>query len=84
MGKMNFDKIIVADLESVCWETKEEQGDKPMEIIEIGVCVLDTRSFEISRKKSYIVRPVWQSSKNQSLSGSGPTALSRISACSIL
>ena len=31
-----------------------------------------------------IMSPVWQSLKNQSLSGSGPTALSRISACSIL
>ncbi|KKN37562.1 hypothetical protein LCGC14_0762470 [marine sediment metagenome] len=57
MGTMKFDSIIVVDIESTCFETKEEQGNQPMEIIEIGVCVLDIQTFEISRKKSYIVRP---------------------------
>lgn len=57
MGTMKFDKIITVDVESTCWRTKEEQGNQPMEVIEIGVCSLDVQTFDISRKKSYIVRP---------------------------
>lgn len=57
MGTMRFDKIVVVDIESTCWETKEERGEQPMEVIEIGVCILDVETFDISRKKSYIVKP---------------------------
>ena len=57
MGTIRFDSIVVVDVESTCWETKGEQGNQPMEIIEIGACILDVETFEISRKKSYIVRP---------------------------
>jgi inhibitor of KinA sporulation pathway (predicted exonuclease) len=57
MGTMRFDKIVVVDIESTCWETRDEQGNQPMEVIEIGVCMLDAETLEASRKHSYIVRP---------------------------
>jgi len=57
MGNKRFDKIVVIDIEATCWEPREEQGDQPSEIIEIGVCVLDTKLLDISRKRSYIVKP---------------------------
>lgn len=57
MGAPKFNKVVVVDVEATCWENKEAQGDKPSEIIEIGVCVLDAESLVISRKNSYIVRP---------------------------
>jgi len=57
MGTKRFDKIVVVDIEATCWEPREEQGDQPSEIIEIGVCILDTKTLDISRKHSYIVRP---------------------------
>ena len=58
MGKRrSFDKVAVVDLEATCWATKEEQGDQPSEIIEVGICLLDVDSLQIQRKRSYIVRP---------------------------
>jgi len=57
MSNRKFDKIIVVDLEATCWEPREEQGDQPSEVIEIGLCVLDTKTLDISRKTSYIIRP---------------------------
>lgn len=51
-----LDKIVVVDIEATCWE-----GDPPPrqqnDIIEIGVCFLDTRTFERSAKRSILVRP---------------------------
>jgi len=57
MGTKRFDKVVVVDIEATCWEPREEQGDQPSEIIEIGVCVLDAKTLDISRKHSYIIRP---------------------------
>ena len=57
MGTKRFDKIVVVDLEATCWQPREEQGDQPSEIIEIGVCVIDNKTLDISRKTSYIVKP---------------------------
>ncbi len=52
MGTMNFDKIVVVDIESTCWETKEEQGNQPMEIIEIGACVLDVKMLKYLERQA--------------------------------
>jgi inhibitor of KinA sporulation pathway (predicted exonuclease) len=49
--------IICLDLEATCWADKEEQGAHEPEIIEIGVCKLNTTSLEISDKKSILIRP---------------------------
>ena len=57
MGTKRFGLVVVVDIEATCWEPMEEQEDQPSEIIEIGVCLLNTKSFEISRKNSYLVRP---------------------------
>ena len=54
---MNYGKVVIVDLENTCWEPREEQGDQPSEVIEIGVCVLDTKTLDISRKHSYIIKP---------------------------
>jgi len=57
MGTKKFDKVIVVDIEATCWESKKDQGSQRSEIIEIGLCVLDPKSLDITRKNSYIVRP---------------------------
>jgi inhibitor of KinA sporulation pathway (predicted exonuclease) len=53
----NLMKIFVVDLEATCWETPEEQGDHPNEIIEIGICELHIKSREVKGKYSYVVKP---------------------------
>ena len=53
----NLTKIFVVDIEATCWETPEEQGTQPNEIIEIGICELRVKSREIVNKRSYLVKP---------------------------
>lgn len=54
---MNYkDKIIVIDLEATCWNGKIPDG-QVNEIIEIGICELDTNTGEISKNKGIIVKP---------------------------
>jgi len=57
MSNIRLDKVIVFDLEATCWATEEEQRLTPSEIIEIGACLLDVRTGEISKKTRYIIRP---------------------------
>jgi inhibitor of KinA sporulation pathway (predicted exonuclease) len=59
MGKAGLDKIVVVDLESTCWEKR--QKDQIMEVIEMGVCLLDIGSGEITNRQSILVRPVYSS-----------------------
>lgn len=47
----------VVDVEATCWETREEQGRKPNEIIEIGVAVLDYKSWQVVDRASIAVKP---------------------------
>ncbi len=49
-------KIIVVDLESTCWEHKPPEGEVS-EIIEIGICVLDTETGKIENNKGIFVKP---------------------------
>lgn len=52
---MKYDKIIVIDIESTCW--KENISKEANEIIEIGICIIETKSGDILEPKSIIVRP---------------------------
>jgi|ERR1035437_1222928 inhibitor of KinA sporulation pathway (predicted exonuclease) len=54
-------KILVVDLESTCWDTHRGFPPKGQmsEIIEIGVCLLDSNTWERSAKKSILVKPSW-------------------------
>lgn len=53
----NLSKVFVVDVEATCWETPEEQGTKPNEVIEIGICSLDLKSGVISDGSSYVIKP---------------------------
>lgn len=53
----NLTKIYCVDIEATCWETREEQGDQPNEIIEIGICELRMSTREVLKKRSYVVSP---------------------------
>lgn len=52
-----LDKIIIVDVESTCWE-----GNPPpnqvSEIIEIGVCMLDIHTHEVSDLASFFTKPI--------------------------
>lgn len=53
----NLNRIIIVDVESTCWATKEGQGSRPNEVIEIGACELNTKTGAITNKQSILVRP---------------------------
>lgn len=53
---MNKNKIIVIDIEATCWNGKIPSG-QVSEIIEFGICVLDTNTGEISKNKGILVQP---------------------------
>ncbi len=50
------DKILVIDLEATCWKSNESRG-QTSEIIEIGICVLNTKDGSISQNKGIMVKP---------------------------
>ncbi len=54
---MDVSKYIIVDLESTCWENKEQRGQQLPEIIEVGVCLLDTNTYETTDKQSIYVKP---------------------------
>lgn len=49
-------KIIVVDIEATCWRKNPPPGEQN-EIIEVGVCLLDTETLTPSHKKSILVKP---------------------------
>ncbi len=51
-----LDKILVVDVEATCWEGKNPDGMEN-EIIEIGVCLLDVKSGEITNNIGILVKP---------------------------
>lgn len=51
------EKIVVIDLEATCWENKPEFQRQHSEIIEIGVCTLNTTTGSIEKDKGIIVKP---------------------------
>jgi inhibitor of KinA sporulation pathway (predicted exonuclease) len=50
-------KINVIDVETSCWNSSEEQGDQPQEIIEIGIATLNTADWSISNEASWLIYP---------------------------
>lgn len=54
---MRYDKIIVIDVESTCWEGNISKDVN--EIIEIGICTIDTKSRNILEPKNIIVKPTY-------------------------
>jgi inhibitor of KinA sporulation pathway (predicted exonuclease) len=57
MANWKFDEVIVIDLEATCWSTSEETALNTSEIIEIGVCILDSLTGEIRKPRGLIVKP---------------------------
>jgi inhibitor of KinA sporulation pathway (predicted exonuclease) len=51
---IKFDKIIVIDIESTCWE---KPTDEISEIIEIGISPIDTKSGIVLDTRSILVKP---------------------------
>jgi inhibitor of KinA sporulation pathway (predicted exonuclease) len=49
------DKILVIDIEATCWRRKIPKGQQN-EIIEIGICVLDTNTYQGIANDSIIVK----------------------------
>ena len=48
--------ILVVDVESTCWQGQPPPGEQS-EIIEIGICALDSASGELLEQESILVRP---------------------------
>lgn len=55
MAKL-LDKIVVVDIEATCWTGNAPEG-MVSDIIEIGVCLLDVKSGEITENRGIIVKP---------------------------
>ena len=51
-----LDKIVIVDIEATCWEGKVPEGMEN-DIIEVGVCLLDIHSGEISDSQGVIIKP---------------------------
>ena len=56
MARKRLDKILVADVESTCWEGLPPAGEEN-EIIEIGICLLDVANGERGDRTSLLVHP---------------------------
>ena len=52
-----LDKINIIDIEATCWESGIPPKGIYSDIIEIGICELDTKTLERSNKRSLIVIP---------------------------
>lgn len=55
MAKL-LDKITVVDIEATCWNGNAPEG-MVSDIIEIGICLLDVNTGEISDNRGIIVKP---------------------------
>jgi inhibitor of KinA sporulation pathway (predicted exonuclease) len=51
-----LDKIVVVDIEATCWNGPNPEGMQN-DIIEIGICLLDVATGEISDSKGIMVTP---------------------------
>jgi len=54
---MKFNEVVVIDLEATCWKSRTETAANTSEVIEVGVCVLDVTTGEISKPNGIIVKP---------------------------
>ena len=55
--RANTREVFVVDVEATCWETPEQQGDRPNEVIEIGICRLNMQTGIVTDVSSYVVTP---------------------------
>lgn len=55
MAKL-LDKVIVADIEATCWNGNPPEG-MVSDIIEIGICLLDVKTGEISGQRGILIKP---------------------------
>jgi inhibitor of KinA sporulation pathway (predicted exonuclease) len=55
MAKL-LDKIVVVDIEATCWNGNPPEG-MISDIIEIGICLLDVKTGEITDNRGIIVTP---------------------------
>lgn len=53
----NLTSGFVIDVEATCWETREEQGVRLNEVIEIGVAELEFQTGKILQRASIAVKP---------------------------
>jgi inhibitor of KinA sporulation pathway (predicted exonuclease) len=51
-------EIIIVDLEATCWEVDGDYQKQQSEIIEIGICKLNTETGKISANEGILVKPV--------------------------
>ena len=51
-----LDKIIIIDVEATCWEGAPPAGMES-DIIEIGICLLDVQTGEITDNKGILIKP---------------------------
>lgn len=56
MARKQLDIVLVVDVEATCWRGAPPAGQEN-EIIEIGICPLDTRLREIGEPRGILVRP---------------------------
>ena len=54
---VEYEKVIVMDLEATCWEDEKPPLDEIQEVIEVGFCLLDPATGEITDKRSILVKP---------------------------
>lgn len=52
-----MDKIIVIDLESTCWDKKTPERLQESEVIEIGVCVIESSQLRVESSEAIFVLP---------------------------
>lgn len=51
-----LDSMLIIDVESTCWESNPPP-DQFMEIIEVGICLLDLKNLSLKKEESIIVLP---------------------------
>lgn len=51
-----LDEILVVDIEATCWDTTNPEGMEN-DIIEIGICLLNIQTGEISENHGILVKP---------------------------
>jgi len=57
--RKKLDRIIVIDVESTCWDDREEAKKNTSEIIQIGVAALDVNTLTVLQRSEYMVKPVF-------------------------
>jgi len=54
---MPTNKIAIVDLESTCWDTREESDQNTSEIIEIGIVLLNLDTGLVEKSQGILIKP---------------------------